>query len=341
MRGAGTSIAGNAIGAGHRHRHQPAPQPGAGAEPRGADRPRPAGRGARCAPATRHPGRSAVRPRPVDPHALHGRRDDRQQRLRVAGPGLRPHGRQRRGAHRAAGRRDGGFDKLDQRWSRPADMPWWTSTSGPCAPSSGASADRCRATPSSTCFRRATGASTASSSAPRAPSGWCSTRRSASSRTLRPERWRCWATRRWRMRRTPYPPCWSRPARRRGLVACEGLDQRIAGMVRGHPELPEGGGWLFAEVTGADEAEAESRARAVAATAGVPHRIVTDPLEQLALWRIREDGAGLAARSLTPPGPGGMGGRRGPAGEAGRLPPRLRRTAQGPGSRRCPLRPLR
>ena len=90
-----------------------------------------------------------------------------------------------------------------------------------------------------------------------------------------------------------------------GLVACEGLDKRIAGMVRGHPELPEGGGWLFAEVTGADEAEAGSRARAVAATAGVPHRVVTDPLEQLALWRLREDGAGLAARSLTRPGQAG------------------------------------
>jgi FAD/FMN-containing dehydrogenase/Fe-S oxidoreductase len=89
------------------------------------------------------------------------------------------------------------------------------------------------------------------------------------------------------------------------LVACEGLDQRIAGKVSGHPELPQGAGWLFAEVTGADEAEAESLARAVAATAAVPHRIVTDPLEQLALWRIREDGAGLAARSLSRPAQAG------------------------------------
>ncbi len=89
------------------------------------------------------------------------------------------------------------------------------------------------------------------------------------------------------------------------LVACEGLDQRIAGMVDGHPELPPGAGWLFAEVTGVDEAEAEARARAVAAAAGVPHRIVTDTLEQLALWRIREDGAGLAARSLSRPAQAG------------------------------------
>ena len=89
------------------------------------------------------------------------------------------------------------------------------------------------------------------------------------------------------------------------LVACEGLDQRIAGMVAGHPELPEGRGWLFAEVTGADAGEAESKAKAVAATAGVPHRIVTDVTEQLALWRIREDGAGLAARSLGRPAQAG------------------------------------
>ena len=90
-----------------------------------------------------------------------------------------------------------------------------------------------------------------------------------------------------------------------GLVACEGLDQRIAGMVPGHPELPAGNGWLFAEVTGADAGEAESRARAVASAAGVPHRIVTDVTEQLALWRIREDGAGLAARSLSRPAQAG------------------------------------
>ncbi len=89
------------------------------------------------------------------------------------------------------------------------------------------------------------------------------------------------------------------------LVACEGLDQRIAGMVTGHPELPAGGGWLFGEVTAATAEEAASLAGEVARTAGVPHRIVTDTLEQLALWRIREDGAGLAARSLSRPAQAG------------------------------------
>jgi FAD/FMN-containing dehydrogenase/Fe-S oxidoreductase len=86
-----------------------------------------------------------------------------------------------------------------------------------------------------------------------------------------------------------------------GLTALEGLDHRITDLVPGAPELPSGRGWLFAEVTGATEAEAQARAKAVTAIAGVPHRIVTDVVEQLALWRIREDGAGLAARSLSRP----------------------------------------
>ncbi len=92
------------------------------------------------------------------------------------------------------------------------------------------------------------------------------------------------------------------------LVACEGLDERIVDVVRSRrgssavPELPRGAGWLFAEVTGATAEEAEARAVAVASSADATgHRIVTDTLEQLALWRIREDGAGLAARSLDRP----------------------------------------
>ena len=90
-----------------------------------------------------------------------------------------------------------------------------------------------------------------------------------------------------------------------GLVACEGLGQRIVAMVTGHPEMPPGGGWLFAEVTGDTVEEAGARAGAVARAAGVPHRVVTDIAEQLALWRIREDGAGLAARSLARPAQAG------------------------------------
>ena len=90
------------------------------------------------------------------------------------------------------------------------------------------------------------------------------------------------------------------------LVACEGLDARIVDIVRASgksvPDLPRGGGWLFAEVTGATTAETEAIAARVVADAGaLEHRVVLDAAESAALWRIREDGAGLAARSLRPP----------------------------------------
>ncbi len=89
-------------------------------------------------------------------------------------------------------------------------------------------------------------------------------------------------------------------------VACEGIDERITRMVPGAPRLPRGGGWLFVEVTGDSEAEATARARALVAPSGaLDHRIVVDVVEQLALWRIREDGAGLASRATRPPGQAG------------------------------------
>ncbi len=91
------------------------------------------------------------------------------------------------------------------------------------------------------------------------------------------------------------------------LIACEGLDSRIVDVVRHRagrpvPDLPRGEGWLFAEVTGATREEALDVAGRVAADAGaVDVRLVADPQEMAALWRIREDGAGLAARSLSRP----------------------------------------
>jgi FAD/FMN-containing dehydrogenase/Fe-S oxidoreductase len=90
------------------------------------------------------------------------------------------------------------------------------------------------------------------------------------------------------------------------LVACEGLDSRIVDVVRaqrgGVPDLPKGEGWLFAEVTGATRGEVESLAAAIIGDASaLEGRVVADPAEQAALWRIREDGAGLAARSLSRP----------------------------------------
>ena len=90
------------------------------------------------------------------------------------------------------------------------------------------------------------------------------------------------------------------------LVACEGLDSRIIDVVRERrgrvPDLPRGAGWLFAEVAGTTEAEVVAAARAVVADAGaLDSRVVVAPAEAAALWRIREDGAGLAAVSLDRP----------------------------------------
>ncbi|MCH1865250.1 FAD-binding and (Fe-S)-binding domain-containing protein [Nocardioides sp. CFH 31398] len=90
------------------------------------------------------------------------------------------------------------------------------------------------------------------------------------------------------------------------LVACEGLDARIVDCVRragkAVPDLPKGAGWLFAEVTGETQAETDALADAITLTAGaLEARTVHDAGEAAALWRIREDGAGLAARSLSRP----------------------------------------
>ncbi|HEU5038430.1 MAG TPA: FAD-binding and (Fe-S)-binding domain-containing protein [Nocardioides sp.] len=84
------------------------------------------------------------------------------------------------------------------------------------------------------------------------------------------------------------------------MVACEGLDARIVDLVRARgsavPELPRGAGWLFVEVV--DTGLVSS---VVAASGALAHRVVPDGAEAAALWRIREDGAGLAARSLATP----------------------------------------
>ena len=90
------------------------------------------------------------------------------------------------------------------------------------------------------------------------------------------------------------------------LVACEGLDSRIVDVVRmagkAVPPLPRGEGWLFVEVTSDSQQEAEPLAtQVIRASGALDSRVVLDAAEQAALWRIREDGAGLAARSLTRP----------------------------------------
>nr|WP_245865246.1 FAD-binding and (Fe-S)-binding domain-containing protein [Prauserella marina] len=87
-------------------------------------------------------------------------------------------------------------------------------------------------------------------------------------------------------------------------LACEGIDSRIVGVVRERkgpgavPSLPEGRGWLLIELGGDEPGEVLERATALADGAdAIESRVVTDPGEQAVLWRIREDGAGLAGRA--------------------------------------------
>lgn len=95
-------------------------------------------------------------------------------------------------------------------------------------------------------------------------------------------------------------------------MAIEGMDSRLVDVVRRHngsvPALPRGNGWLFCEVAPRPEdedADAETRLLSsllaaeelVAASGALGHRIVTDEAEAAALWRIRADGVGLAGRT--------------------------------------------
>ncbi|MEV1293208.1 FAD-binding and (Fe-S)-binding domain-containing protein [Pseudonocardia sp. NPDC049635] len=84
-------------------------------------------------------------------------------------------------------------------------------------------------------------------------------------------------------------------------TACEGLDSRLVDVVRTRrgadrvPELPEGRAWLFVELAGDDRDETMDRASALASSGiSARTRIIDDPAVAAPLWRIREDGAGLA-----------------------------------------------
>ncbi len=86
-------------------------------------------------------------------------------------------------------------------------------------------------------------------------------------------------------------------------VAIEGMDARLVDVVRTRrgpaavPDLPRGDGWLFVETAGDTEAEALAAAEKIVADAGcLDSAIVTGPIAA-ALWRIREDGAGLGGRT--------------------------------------------
>jgi FAD/FMN-containing dehydrogenase/Fe-S oxidoreductase len=92
-----------------------------------------------------------------------------------------------------------------------------------------------------------------------------------------------------------------------GPLTIEGMDAGLIAALRASNPvetasraLPEGGGWLYVETGGATRAEAEAAAQDVV-TAMKPYTqsalVVSDPAQMKALWRIREDGAGILTRS--------------------------------------------
>ncbi|GAA0567116.1 FAD-binding and (Fe-S)-binding domain-containing protein [Actinomadura welshii] len=89
-----------------------------------------------------------------------------------------------------------------------------------------------------------------------------------------------------------------------GPVACEGLDSRITGVVRERrgadavPPLPRGSGWLLVELAGPEAGPLRDAARKVAADSGCTDSMLVEDMALAdALWRIREDGSGLVART--------------------------------------------
>lgn len=84
----------------------------------------------------------------------------------------------------------------------------------------------------------------------------------------------------------------------------EGLDARLVDAVRDAKgagavsALPEGAGWLLVEVSGEDLRDAEAgAARLIADAAAISSRVIADPVAARPVWLIREDGVGLAGRT--------------------------------------------
>ncbi|GAB3624013.1 FAD-binding and (Fe-S)-binding domain-containing protein [Mariniluteicoccus endophyticus] len=99
---------------------------------------------------------------------------------------------------------------------------------------------------------------------------------------------------------------------RHSPTAAEGLDRRIVDVVAhakgpaAVPTLPKGDGWMLVELVDDDPVRLRERAEALLADANpLEGRVVEDATEATALWKIREDGAGLAGVSLERPAYGG------------------------------------
>ncbi|WP_309031260.1 FAD-binding and (Fe-S)-binding domain-containing protein [Streptomyces alfalfae] len=103
-----------------------------------------------------------------------------------------------------------------------------------------------------------------------------------------------------------------------GPLTVEGM---AADLVRGAEGLPRGGAWLFVETGGASPAEARARAGdLVRAADALDAVVVDDPARQRALWRVREDASGTATR-MPDEADGSPGGEAWPGWEDCAVPP--------------------
>ncbi|OOC56960.1 MULTISPECIES: FAD-binding and (Fe-S)-binding domain-containing protein [Nocardiopsis] len=90
-------------------------------------------------------------------------------------------------------------------------------------------------------------------------------------------------------------------------LTVEGINQRMVAALDSHGSgsrvpLPEGGAWLLVEIAGQDRERAAEAAEAMLTGLSDASRpqdalVVADPAHQKALWRIREEGAGLTQRT--------------------------------------------
>ncbi|MFD6179088.1 MULTISPECIES: FAD-binding and (Fe-S)-binding domain-containing protein [unclassified Isoptericola] len=87
-------------------------------------------------------------------------------------------------------------------------------------------------------------------------------------------------------------------------LAIEGLDARLVDVVKrakgesAVPALPEGAGWLMIEVGGASQDEASARAEAiVTSSSALASLVLPAGPDATKMWQIRADGAGLAGRT--------------------------------------------
>ncbi|RBP62218.1 FAD/FMN-containing dehydrogenase [Brevibacterium sanguinis] len=87
------------------------------------------------------------------------------------------------------------------------------------------------------------------------------------------------------------------------VAACEGLDSRMLDRVietkgaRAVPPLPTGAGWLVVELTGDDEAELRTQTARLIAESRSLDAAVLDARAAAEVWAIRADGAGLVSRT--------------------------------------------